>query len=506
MKTIHILFLSFIWLTMACHHHDHNHDHDHGHDHGHDHDDIKLFLSAYNDSYEVFAEADPLAVGIPSVLLVHITRLQDFKPLQAGRITASFESSNQSTSQTREAPERSGIYRFTLTPEETGMTRLKIAIHVDGAEEILVTEPLLVSSNAHAAIHVAEDLMVDIPGAIIFTKEQSWAVEFSTGPVSKEFFGPVIKTVGEVMPAIGDETVLTAKTNGTIRFAGNTFYEGSFVESGTPLLHIQGEALAEGNAAVRYQEARNNFQRAEADYQRISELAASKIVSEKEVLQAKNDYENARVTFENLQHYFTESGQTISSPWRGHLKEVLVHEGQFVTTGQPLMSVVRNNKLVIRAEVQQQYAGLLDHIEGVHIGIQGKQIQDSGQSGGKVLSVARNLNPQTGMLAVYLQANDQTDLIPGSLADVFLKTTSAESILVVPNTALIEEQGNYFVFVQVHPESFVKRQVHAGQSDGLFTGIAKGLTEGERVITSGAIMVKMAASSGNLDPHAGHIH
>ena len=520
MKSIHIIFLLIISMAMACHNHEHDHSqtddhadshnhgrsHSHDHDHGHDHDDVKLFLEAYSDSYEVFAEADPLSVGSPSEVLVHITKIQDFKPLQEGRITANLVSGNQATGQTLEAPDRPGIYRFTIIPEVAGQAQLEIIINIDGEEDILQTEPIHVSTNAHAAIHVAEDMMPHVAGAVVFTKEQSWAVDFATGVVSKQRFGPVIKTVGEVQPARGDETVLTASTSGIIRFAGNNLYEGYHLKEKAPLLYIHGEALAEGNAAIRFQEAKNNFERAEADFNRIKELAANKIVSERELLQAQNTYQNALTVYENMRQHFSASGQTIVSPWAGYLKEVFVNEGQFVTIGQPLVSIARNRDMVVRAEVQQQYAGVLNHIEDVHIGIKGQQTQHLSSYGGKVLSVARNLNPATNMLAVHLLVTANDNMIPGSLIDVYLKVTSPDSLLIVPNSALVEEQGNYFVFVQIHPESFEKRQVQIGQSDGIYSAINRGLSERDRIVTKGAIMVKMAAASGDLDPHAGHIH
>ena len=78
--------------------------------------------------------------------------------------------------------------------------------------------------------------------------------------------------------------------------------------------------------------------------------------------------------------------------------------------------------------------------------------------------------------------------------------------VVVPNMSLIEEQGSYFVFVQLHPESFEKREVFAGITDGLHTEVLRGLKENERIVSRGTMLVKMAAASTELDPHSGHVH
>lgn len=494
-------------LVMAgCHNHDQNLSHsDPEKDAAHHHEDVKLFLTAYGDSFEVFAESDPFAAGFSSTILVHITHLADFQPLTEGRVAVSLFTGNDVVRQTLEAPERPGIFRFRLRPEFTGSSKLVFTIESGAIQETLETE-VEVYADAHDAIHKAEDMMPDHPGAVVFTKEQSWKVSFATGLAQSQAFGPVIKTVGEVLPARGDRVVLSARTGGIVSFAGNPLYEGSQVKAGNTLMHIVGGELAEGNAAMRYQEAKNNFERARADYDRLNELAKDQIVSAREVLLAQNEYRNAAATYENMLKHFTENGQTIASPWNGYLSRVFVEEGRYVALGEPLLEVFRNRELVIRADVQQQYAGMLNNIDKIHIGYRGQQTSTLDKLGGKVLTVAKNINETTGMVNVYLQVGPGTDLLPGSLTDIYIKTLGGSSQLVVPQTALIEEQGNFFVFVQLYPESFVKRQVKTGQSDGLLTAVISGLQEGERIVTIGAAMVKLAASSGDLDPHSGHVH
>jgi multidrug efflux pump subunit AcrA (membrane-fusion protein) len=78
--------------------------------------------------------------------------------------------------------------------------------------------------------------------------------------------------------------------------------------------------------------------------------------------------------------------------------------------------------------------------------------------------------------------------------------------LTIPNSAILEEQGNFSVFVQITPELFEKREVTPGTTDGLRTEILKGVNPGERVISVGAILVKLAQATGSLDAHSGHVH
>jgi membrane fusion protein, heavy metal efflux system len=500
MKAPAILFIFFLLLASCASSHLDEHDHDH------EHDEVKVYFTAYSDSYEIFAEADPFAVGQNSNILVHVTNLADFKPIPGGRVVVSLISGNKGIRQTLTEADRPGIYRFVLQPEEPGPARLQISIEADGTLETLEAGLTEVFADAHAAIHAAEDLMIDVPGAVVFTKEQSWVIDFATNEAKRDLFGPIVRTVGEVSPERGDEKVLNAQTSGFVSFEGNAFYEGMQVGGSQALLSIQGSALSDGNAAIRYQEAKNAYDRTKADYLRIQQLYNDRIASERELLQARNDYDNAAALFKNLQQHFTESGQMLRSPWNGYLKKIFVSEGEFVEMGQPILSIARNRSMVIHAEVQPHYAGILSNINDANISLPGRRPKSLQELNGEVISVARSIDKNTNMLSVYLRVSPQENMIPGSLLDVYLKPVATEEILLVPNEALIEEQGNYFVFIQNHPESFSKRQVRTGYSDGLMTEVVSGLTDHERIVTRGAIMVKLAAASGDLDPHSGHVH
>ena len=97
-------------------------------------------------------------------------------------------------------------------------------------------------------------------------------------------------------------------------------------------------------------------------------------------------------------------------------------------------------------------------------------------------------------------------LLAGSFVELFIKTRSDEQGIMVPNTAIVEEMGRHFVFVQTKPELYEKRAVSLGMTDGSSTLVTGGLEAGERIVSRGAIYVKLVQGSGKLDPHAGHVH
>ena len=495
-----MLMVLLLWLS-ACHT---GHDHEPSHDHTHD--EVKLIVTAYGEYLEAFAEADPLAVGTPSVFGVHLTRLSDFKPLEADKVALRLVSEGQDIHQEMASALRPGVFRIELQPQQAGSHQLFFEIEWAGRQETIEAGVVQVYDNLHRAIHAAEDLQTDIPGAVAFTKEHSWGLSFATALVQAIPFGPTIRTVGEVLPAQGEEFVLVSPATGMARLSDRPLYEGQSIASGEAVLYIDGGALSENNPRIRYLEARNLYERRKADYERMEALAADQLVSRRELLQARQEYLDAKAVYDNLMDIQAGGSLTVNSPSEGSLTQLLVSHGEHVSAGQPLAVISRNNRLVVRAEVQQRHAGMLELIYDANLGPIHGSMRRLSELNGRVLSVARNVHPGSHLLPVHLELPSQDGLVPGGLLDVYLIAREEEPVQVVPNSALLEEQGNYFVFVQVHPESFVKREVQTGETDGQLTRILGGLAAGERIVSRGAILVKMAATSGDLDPHSGHVH
>lgn len=85
----------------------------------------------------------------------------------------------------------------------------------------------------------------------------------------------------------------------------------------------------------------------------MKSLVKNKIVSDKDFAQAEQNYENARISYEALAKNHSAIGQNITAPIAGYVKSILVNEGDYVTIGQPLVSVTQNRRLFLRAEVSE---------------------------------------------------------------------------------------------------------------------------------------------------------
>ena len=95
----------------------------------------------------------------------------------------------------------------------------------------------------------------------VFTKEQSWKIDFATDHPKVEPFGQVIKTTAQVESAQGDEILISAKTNGVVMLSAEDVVEGKKVTNGQILFSISGRGLANNNLSTQYAEAKNNYEK-----------------------------------------------------------------------------------------------------------------------------------------------------------------------------------------------------------------------------------------------------
>ena len=473
----------------------------------HDEKEVKLQLTAYSPEFELFAEADPFVVGKSSNILSHFSHLPDFKALEKGSVTIRLLIGTTEVTQTFDAPKRKGIFSFDLKPTVQGTGKIIFDIKAENISSQVVVSDVTVYSNEKQADEAAAKKVSSRTNTVVFTKEQSWKIDFNTELPAVEPFGQVIKTSALVESAAGDEVIVSAKMNGTVLYSGGSIPEGKSVVAGERLFSVSGSEMADNNLAVRIIEAQNNYERTQLEYDRKKSLAKDKIVSDKDLLTAKNEFENSKATYDMLRKNFSSAGQTISSPISGFVKQTFVTNGQYVIAGQPLVSVTKNKTLLLRADIQQKFAPLLQSFSTANIRtLHNNTTYTLEQLNGKLLSYGRNTNSDNYLVPVSLQIDNVGGFISGEFVELYLKTITNSSAITIPNDALVEDQGNYFVFVQVNPELFEKREVSVGSTDGIKSEIKSGIVDSERIVTKGAILVKLAQSSGALDAHSGHVH
>ncbi len=495
-----ILFIAIIAMMFAgC-------DNKHAEEHPHESAGLEpLAYTLYSDTTEIFVEFKPLVVGSKSSFAAHFTILgENFLPLTQGSVTVSLNVDGSIIRDRADTASSPGIFRLELIPQNAGTGTLYFDIKTDDYTDRIVIENVYVHPDLQTALNKQRG--TDNSDDITFLKEQAWKVEFANAPVLKQPFSNIIKTNGQILSAPGDEMIVTASANGSVLFSGSSTIIGSEVSRGANLFTITGGSLTGSNIDVAYKEAKTNFEKAKADYERASELVKDNIISQKDFLQAKVAYENAQTAFNVIAKNYSAKGQRISSPIAGFIKNILIEEGQYVDAGTPLAIISKNKNLILQAYVSQRYFNELSTITSANFKTIGSDtVFNTQEMNGKIISFGKSATANSPFIPITFEIDNIGNIIPGSVAEVYLKSSAIQDALIVPTSSLMEEQGNFYVYIQSGGESFQKREVKLGASDGLNVQVLSGVTEGERVVTKGAYQIKLASASGELPAH-GHEH
>lgn len=337
---------------------------------------------------------------------------------------------------------------------------------------------------------------------IVLAPEKARAAGVQVAQVKSGDFYGIITTSGKVLPASGDETTLVATVAGVISL-NRPITEGMPISKGTTVFNIVSSNLQDGDISKR---ANIAYQTAKTDYERAKNLVADKIISEKDFLAIKAEYENAELAYRAVGQNNGTKGIAIKSSNGGYIKECLVKEGDYVSIGQPLMVVIQNRHLFLRAEVaERDYSGLNQITSAKFKTSYNDRVYDLKELKGRLLSYGKTPGSTSSFIPVTFEFDNCSGIIPGAFTEVYLLTGIRSNVISVPVTSLTEEQGVYFVYIQEDEDCYRKQEVKLGLSDGVHTEIVSGLKGGETLVTEGAVHVKLASAGKSIPGHT-HNH
>jgi RND family efflux transporter MFP subunit len=308
-----------------------------------------------------------------------------------------------------------------------------------------------------------------------------------------------------VVAAPENESTVVATAAGRLHYVGN-LVAGRAVSVKDALFVIDGSGVTENDAAVKYAAAESKYMFAKADYERKLSLYGNNIVSQKDLQAAEALLRESEAHYNSMKQTFNNGNLLLKSDVDGFVATLLVENGEYVQAGTPLAVLQKEGGVNIEAELPIRYAQSLRNISSVNVELADGTVLSLDEINGNVLAVGRAAN-ECNMIPVTVTAK-QLPAVVGSVVTMHMAMALPHGgeCVAVPRTALVEEMGNYFVFVQVCSEDFEKREVKIGNTDGKYTQILKGVHKGEKVVSKGAVSLKLSQSAGALDPHAGHVH
>jgi membrane fusion protein, copper/silver efflux system len=189
---------------------------------------------------------------------------------------------------------------------------------------------------------------------------------------------------------------------------------------------------------------------------------------------------------------------TITAPEKGTLLGDLPHVGERFTMDTVLFRLVPLNEVWFVADVYEQDLSLLKI--GQEITIRCRTYPDQ-LFKGKLVFIGREVDSQKRTVkARFLVSNPDGRLLPQLSASGRLEVGGEEPQLAVPASAVIDTGSRQLVYVETTPGAYALRAVKVGaegelQGDGSsrWVPVLKGLTSGEKVVSSGSFLIDAEA-------------
>jgi len=457
-------------------------------------------ITIWNDSVELFFEHPPLITGEDGqAWAIHLTDLGTFRAVTVGSLTLRFQGpSGGEHVFTEDAPARPGVYAHAPSFSEPGMYDLTMELAGSQVSDVIFVGPVLV----YASVDEIPQLPDEEPVGISFLKEQQWPIAFETVAVVQREIPQSIAASGRIIPVAGRTALVSAPVDGLIRAAANRLAPapGQWVREGQTLAVLS--PVGDDNAYA-VQLARE--QRLTRELARAERLHAAGAIPEKRLEETRSDLEVARAALAAMGAPADGAYElALTAPIAGVINERHLAAGQRVSAGDLLFSLVDPRTVWMRFNVPATDAGRTSAISGATFSVEGSGRVYRTSS---VVSTGNEIDSDRRTLPVIVEIeNADRSLKGGMLGDGRLLLGDPVAGLAVPSPAVRDEDGVLVAYVQIGGETFERRAVRVGPSDGEWTIVEAGVRQGERVVTLGAYQVKLASlNTSELSDH-GHVH
>ena len=461
-------------------------------------------ITLWTDSTELFMEHPALIVGAPDKFAVHLTDLTDFAPLRSGRVTLRFEpkGAGEAVVATQEVPRAPGIYGPAPAFKQAGIYDLTITVESPQARDLIRVPDLRV----YASVAEAPREGGGEPGGINFLKEQQWktsgfATAFATtGEVTESF-----QATGQIIPAAGKMARISAPVAGIVEVSGlaQSPAPGQRVAKGQ-VLALLTPALGEGGSS--YAQARAELREARDEHARANRLYAVEAVPERRVHEAEIRLTAAREALASFggSGAAREDGRVvIRAPLSGVVASRTLTPGSRVDAGAELFTVVDPSVVWLEARVPASEAARVSSRSTATFRVAGSEavmpVSRTVSVGSVIDSVSRTVP------VIYEVANRDGVLKIGMHAQAAVGTARKVVGVVIPTSAILDEDGRPVVYVQPEGERFEKRDVQLGGDSEGRTVVLSGVKAGERIVTGAPYQIRLASLSTSV-PAEGHAH
>lgn len=259
---------------------------------------------------------------------------------------------------------------------------------------------------------------------------------------------------------------------------------------------------AKANLAV----AKANRDRTKKDAERYTKLAEQDAVARQRVDYALTDLANAESQVAAAEAQLSAASSDLQrsiivSPLTGTIGISQVKLGAFATPGTTVLNTVStNDPIAVDIAVNQREIPRFLALQKNNAAVADSVFTIQGQDGtvyraqGKIVAIDRAVDPQTGTIKVRISyPNKEGRLFAGMNVNLQALNRSQKEELVIPYKAVVEQLGEFNVFVVGDSSKAEARLVKLGRQFQTNVVVSEGLKKGEVIVVDGVQNVRNGA-------------
>jgi len=300
-----------------------------------------------------------------------------------------------------------------------------------------------------------------------------------------------VKAVGRLAP--NREVLVSAQVAGIVE--AYRFEVGQAVETGGELVRLEEEdyRLALNEARANLSAARARQEVAEKSYERAQKLLPENVITPELFDRSEAEYKSSRATVRQLTAMVDIAGRrlaktVVAAPFDGVVTRRMVELGQHLNVGAPLMHIADMQTMRVRIHLNEQDYVHLDPADEVRVLVEafGARTFD-----GVVDRIGVQADARTNTFEVEVLVDNPEGLLKAGLtARVEIVTDRIADALMVPQNCVLFRGDRTELFVATADDHPSLRVVQMGRVEAGLVNIVKGLSPGERLVTSGAQYLK----------------
>ncbi len=250
--------------------------------------------------------------------------------------------------------------------------------------------------------------------------------------------------------------------------------EGDDVEAGELLLVIE-----DSDQVLRLRQAQIQAEQAKAEFVRRKSMTEAGFLSSQEFELTENALKQAEAELElaTLMLSYTR----VTAPFTGTVTRRSVDLGANISSGAALFNMMDMDPLLVKVFIPATRMGFVKVGQDLEIEVESNETHLTGH----VRLISPIVDSETGTVKVTAEIRQYPAATrPGDFANISIITHRSQNALLVPTTAIIEDQGSHHVFITQDSRAF-KRIVSIGFADRGQTEITNGLGGDELIVVKG---------------------